>query len=197
MNFLAHSYLSKNDDESVIGNMIADFVKGRLKQQYSPGILAGIEFHRKIDSFTDSHPIFIDCKQYISDENHRYAGVILDIFFDHFLAVNWEKYSSTPLDQHAQHVYSILERNKTNLPLAFQLVLPSMIKNNWFVSYRKIKVIGYALDNVSNRISKENSISDAVNDLQDNYMELEEKFFEFFEDLEGYSKGLPNRHYST
>ena len=190
MNFLAHSYLSKNDDESVIGNMIADFVKGRLKQQYSPGILAGIEFHRKIDSFTDTHPIFLDCKQLISDENRRFAGVILDIFFDHFLAVNWNKYSSIPLEQHAQHVYSILQKNQHNLTLAFQLILPSMIKNNWFVSYKKIKVIGYALDNVSNRISKENSVSDAVNDLQDNYGELEERFFAFFGELEEYADDI-------
>ncbi len=190
MNFLAHSFLSKNDDESVIGNMIADFVKGRLKQQYPPQILAGIEFHRKIDSYTDSHPIFLSCKQYISDENRRYAAVILDIFFDHFLAMNWDKYSQIPLEQHAQHIYSILEKNKHTLPLTFQAVLPSMIRNNWFVSYKKIKVIGYALDNISARISKENSIPEAVNDLQNNYQELEEKFFEFFEELVGYGKTL-------
>ncbi len=186
MNFLAHSYLSKSDDESVVGNMIADFVKGRLKQQYPPQILAGIEFHRKVDTYTDSHPIFLDCKQYIAEENRRYAAVILDIFFDHFLAINWDKYSDIPLEQYAQHIYSILEKNKHNLPLSFQAVLPSMIRNNWFVSYKKIKVIGYALDNISNRISRENSISEAVNDLQDNYQELEKGFFEFFGELVGF-----------
>ena len=190
MNFLAHSYLSKNDDESVIGNMIADFVKGRLKQQYSPGILAGIEFHRKIDSFTDSHPIVIDCKKYIQERNRRFSGIILDMFFDHFLAINWQKYSPIPLEQHTQTVYDILEKNRHDLPKPFQFVLSMMIERNWFVSYKKIKVIGYALDNISSRISKENYISESILDLQDNYDELEERFFEFFGELEEYQEVL-------
>ncbi len=190
MNFLAHSFLSKNDDESVIGNMIADFVKGRLKDQYSPKILAGIEFHRKIDSYTDSHPIVIDCKNYIQEKNRRFAGIILDMFFDHFLALNWDKFSPIPLEQHTQNIYDILDKNKYDLPKTFQYVLSLMIERNWFVSYKKIEVIGYALDNISNRLSKENHIPDSIFDLRDNYQELESRFFEFFGELRGYGEEL-------
>ena len=190
MNFLAHSYLSKKSDEAIIGNIIADFVKGRLKDQYPKAILEGVSFHRKIDGYTDSHPLFISCKQYISEKNRRFSGAILDIFFDHFLSLHWNRYCDTPIEEYSQNIYSILESSKPILPEQFQQILPRMIKNNWFVAYAKVKVIGYALENISSRISRKNHVAESINDLKKNYKGIEKNFFIFFEDLKKYALSL-------
>ena len=93
MNYLAHLYLAEDSDESLLGNLLGDFVKGRLEEQYSPEIIKGIKTHRKVDAYTDFNQNFLACKKLLRPDRRRFAGIIVDMSFDHFLAKNWADYS--------------------------------------------------------------------------------------------------------
>src|SRR3954453_2663939 len=109
MNFLAHLYLSGNDPEIMVGNFLGDFVRGRnLLERYKKNIATGIELHRTIDEFTDTHPIVAQSKNRLREKYRHYAAVIVDIFYDHFLAKNWSEYSSELLPDFADRAYQIL-----------------------------------------------------------------------------------------
>src|SRR5580704_12124651 len=111
MNFLAHIYLSGNNHELMIGNFIADFVKGNKKNDYPDGIRKGIELHRAIDDYTDHHEITGRSKDRLRMKYHKYSGVIVDIYYDHFLAANFAQYSPKTLQQYSEDTYHILKEN--------------------------------------------------------------------------------------
>ncbi len=98
MNFLAHIYLSGNDTDLIIGNFIADGIKGKKYKKFSPGIQKGILLHREIDTFTDAHPIVRQSTKRLHKNYGHYSGIIVDILYDHFLAKNWSRYSDVPLE---------------------------------------------------------------------------------------------------
>lgn len=136
MNFLAHAYLSFNQPEILVGNMISDFVKGRTKFDYSKKIQAGIELHRKIDSFTDAHQTTKTAKRILQPFVQKYAGAFVDVIYDHFLANNRNCFNnSEALQTFATNCYSILNQYKHIVPQNFEMVMPSMQKNNWLYNY--------------------------------------------------------------
>ena len=108
MNFLAHIYLSGDTNEILIGNFIGDYVKGNDYLKYPTNIGKGILLHRKIDAFTDKHSVTKSCKTFINPKYRKFSGIVIDIFYDHFLATNWEQYSSVPLKEFAIRKYNIL-----------------------------------------------------------------------------------------
>src|SRR6476469_1163611 len=112
MNYLAHLYLADNSPESILGNLLGDFVKCQAAFNIYPiAIKKGIQLHRQVDAYTDSHAVVRESKKLISNINKRYAGIIIDVFYDHFLAKNWLTYSSIPLNEFAANVYAILQDN--------------------------------------------------------------------------------------
>ena len=151
MNFLAHLYLSKNNKNILIGNFIADAVKGNKYNNYPPEIKAGILLHREIDTYTDSHPIVRKSKRRLNKRYNHYNGVIIDILYDHFLAKNWHNYSDTPLDIYTDNVYQYLDENKDSLPEKIQYILPFMIQHNWLLNYATISGIGKILEGMNRR----------------------------------------------
>ncbi len=187
MNLLAHAYLSNNCTETTIGNLIADFVKGKLDNQYTHNITNGIKLHRKIDSYTDTHEIVLNCKKLFSKERRRFAGIIIDITFDHFLANKWDEYSCENLNEFAHRVYAILIGNMKIIPTSMHRIIPHMTENNWFVSYRNIDVIERAINSISYRLKKPNSIIGSIDEVKDNYQQLETAFDDFFPQLQTYS----------
>ena len=108
MNYLSHLFLAEDTEESKIGNLLGDFVKGRLNDDFSPEIINGIKTHRKIDLFTDSHETVRQTKKLISPERRKYSGVLIDIFFDHFLTLQWQIYSDKDFDLFIEDTYKIL-----------------------------------------------------------------------------------------
>src|SRR6478609_22744 len=116
MNFLAHIFLSNDQDEIIIGNFIADAVKGNNYKIYSEEVQKGILLHRQIDYFTDTHSVFIQSRTRLREEFGKYAGVVGDIFYDHFLAANWTQFHPTPLDLYSKEIYSLIEQNWSILP---------------------------------------------------------------------------------
>ncbi|MEM7009604.1 MAG: ACP phosphodiesterase [Thermodesulfobacteriota bacterium] len=187
MNYLAHLFLAEDSDESLLGNLLGDFVKGTVLDQYSPEIVKGIKTHRKVDAYTDQHPKFLECKKLLREDRRRFAGVIIDLGFDHFLAKNWSQYSSIELNDFAQRFYGVLLKYEAILPPKLLQRMPYMIQDNWLVSYQNIDTIELALNAISRRLTirfeRASVIRGGIDDIKDNYDELEEKFTEFFAEL--------------
>jgi len=186
MNYLAHLYLAEDSDESLLGNLLGDFVKGHLHEQYSPEIIKGIKTHRRVDLYTDSHPNFLACKKLLRADRRRFAGIIVDLSFDHFLAKNWSEYSDVKLSEFTDRVYNVLLEREQTLPKKLRDRLPYMVKDDWLGSYKNIETIGLALDAISKRLSrfeKAKPIKDGLDDIKSNYEEFEHNFSEFFPDL--------------
>jgi acyl carrier protein phosphodiesterase len=183
MNYLAHLYLAEDTPESCIGNLLGDFVKGTLANyhfRYSQEILKGIETHRKVDCFTDTHIIYRESKQRLNKVHRHFSGVIIDIFYDHFLAKNWSFFSSESLDEFSQKIYRILDNNQLILPEKIQRFLPAMKAENWLVLYRDFPGIELTFKRLSRRVKRENNLFLAIDDLEQNYVEIETDFLAFF-----------------
>jgi len=196
MNYLAHLYLSEDSEESIIGSIIADFVKGPLVDQYNPTILKAIQIHRKIDAFTDTHEMVLKSRKLFSSNRRRFAGIIIDVAFDHFLAKNWSSYSNLELDEFINKSYAIIKRYRKLLPGDLMFAVPKMIGEDWLGSYRYLDAIGVTLDKISKRIemkfSRENNLSGAIDEVKSNYEKLETNFNVFFPGLILYVENLRN-----
>lgn len=184
MNFLAHLYLSGPDEATMVGNFIGDFVKGRdLKAQFGEGIARGIELHRAIDEFTDRHPIVKQSKSRLWPTYRHYSAVIVDIFYDHYLAAGWSSYSDEPLDRYAQRAYQLLAKHDPILPEQVRYMLGYMTRNNWLVGYTYVEGIRRALTGMSRRATFESKMEQAVEDLRKDYVNFESDFKTFFPEL--------------
>ncbi|MGA9324672.1 MAG: acyl carrier protein phosphodiesterase [Salegentibacter sp.] len=188
MNYLAHIYLSGEDDQLKIGNFIADSIKGRKFLHYPERIQKGIILHRAIDYYTDTHPVFRKSSQRLFPKYRHYSGVIVDILYDHFLAANWKKYSSVPLETYVDQFYQMLNAHFDILPKKVQRFLPVMIENNWLLNYATIEGIGKILYQMNMRTGNKSKMNFAVEDLQNHYEDFKKEFFEFFEDLRDFTQ---------
>ena len=153
MNFLAHLYLSGNSHKIMIGNFIGDYVKGKDYENFADGIKYGILLHRKIDSFTDSHPIVKQSKNHFNKKYGKYAGVITDIIYDHFLSMQWCKYSNTPFEDFIYNTYEILLDNFDLLPTKVQKFVPDFVVYEWLNSYKTIEGLRKVFDRMSIKTS--------------------------------------------
>ncbi len=183
MNFLAHIFLSGNDNELMIGNFIADFIKGQKKNEFPPQIVKGIELHRAIDDFTDHHPVTMQSKRRLYPSQHKYSGVVVDLYYDHFLAKHFSAYSKVSLIEFASFTYDIILLNKKILPPMVLNFLPYMIERNWLANYASFEGIDRTLIELGKRVSFENKMHEASVDLKKHYSNFEEEFFLFFPQL--------------
>lgn len=183
MNYLAHLFLAESTPESLLGNLLGDFVKGSAVNLYPEEIIKGIDLHRKVDSYTDSHAIVRSSKSLVCSQRRRFAGVLIDMFYDHFLAKNWREYSEVPLPDFARSVYKILQDSRDILPESLKQVVPTIIARDLLCSYREIDGIDTALNRMSARIKRTNNLAGGVEDLTANYQQFESHFRAFFPDL--------------
>jgi len=189
MNYLAHLFLADNTPESLIGNLLGDFLKGVNKERYSIAIQQGIELHRKVDAYTDSHPIVKEAKKLVSVTRRRFAGILVDVFYDHFLARYWQNYSSLTLDDFSQKVYAILSQHQSILPDRLRCALPQMIQQDWLNKYQYISGIEVTLNCMARRANKQGHIlAGGVEELKAHYQELDGSFQAFFPELVRYAK---------
>ena len=188
MNFLAHLYLSGDDPKIMVGNFIADFVKGKdALYKYEERIAFGIELHRSIDAFTDSHPVVRVSKKRLSAKYRHYSAVIVDMYYDHFLSRYWEEFHSVPLETYSRNVYQILENHSAVLPDQLNMLLRYMIKGNWLLGYGTVEGIGQALSGMARRTPYESKMELAAGDLRDNYEVFKSDFMNFFPELRAYA----------
>ncbi|MCL6462337.1 MAG: DUF479 domain-containing protein [Flavobacterium micromati] len=183
MNFLAHIYLSGDNDLIKIGNFMADGIRGKQFETYPNEIQKGIILHRAIDTFTDSHPIFRQSTKRLHENYHHYAGVIVDILYDHFLAKNWDSYSDVKLEDFVNRFYQSLENNKNILSERTIAIMPILMKENWLLTYRSIAGINQILTQMDRRTQNQSKMRFATNELGEFYSEFEMEFKEFFKDL--------------
>ncbi len=188
MNFLAHLYLSENNTNILIGNFIADHIPGNKFTHFHPEIQKGILFHREIDTFTDAHKIVRKSKRRLHPRYRHYKGVIIDIFYDHYLAKNWQLYADIPLKTFAQNVYTLLQDNYEILPKKTKHLLPFMVEHNWLYNYQFTEGIKIVLNGMDNRTKQKSLMRFAIEDLENLHQEFEEDFTLFFEDLQLFSK---------
>ena len=183
MNYLAHLYLAGDDAEALLGSLMGDFVKGRVDPARPPALHHAILQHRRIDSFTDAHPLVKRSKQRIRPEFRRYAGILVDVFYDHFLATQWDWYTEVPLDEFAQTVYEQVDRHLPALPPRMQQSMRYMLANDLLRSYRTVDGIGQALRGIETRLRRPSRLGEAVSELEIAYPALRGDFTEFFPQL--------------
>lgn len=185
MNFLAHALLAASPPESRLGGLIGDFVKGPLDSEINaglpPAVRAGVALHRRIDSFADAHPAFRRSRGRVGALRRRYAGVMVDVFYDHLLAVNWARFCEQPLAAFAADCYALLERHHPVLPARLQRIRARMRDDDWLAGYRDLANLHRALDDMSrHRIARANPLTGAAHELEAALAEFEADFLEFF-----------------
>ena len=188
MNFLAHIYLSFGDKEIAIGNFIADSIRGNKFKHLPPRVQKGILLHREIDTFTDAHPIPKKSSKRLHKNYSHYSRVIVDIFYDHFLAKNWSLYCDVPLAIYVEDFYDLLEKHHTYLPDAVKRMLPYMLADNWLLNYSRMEGIDRVLKGMNRRTKNKSKMDYAIFDLEEHYDAFEQEFAAFFEELIVFSK---------
>lgn len=183
MNFLAHIYLSGDNDLLKIGNFMADSIRGHSYDNYPTEIRKGILLHRSIDSFTDMHPIYRQSKHRLHEKYGHYSGVIMDIFYDHFLAKNWRHYSEIKLEDYAQDFYLLLKDNYEVLTERAKGMMPYMIGRNWLVSYATIEGLQMIMFQMDYRTKHRVAMDESIVELKQFYTEFENEFTLYFEEL--------------
>ncbi len=183
MNFLAHIYLSFDDKEITLGNFFADHIRGNKYQHFPDRIQKGILLHREIDTFTDAHPIARQSSKRLHKNYSHYSRVIVDIYYDHFLAKNWADYSDVPLADYVENFYDLLEDNYDILPMATKRMMPYMIADNWLLNYANLAGIQRVLNGMNRRTNNKSRMNFAILDLEEHYEEFENEFTDFFKEL--------------
>lgn len=183
MNFLAHIYLSGDSRDLLIGNFIGDYIKGKEYKKYPLPIQEGILMHRKIDYFTDSHQVTRDARKLVSDRYGLYSGIVIDIFYDHFLSANWESFSDMSLKTYVRNRYRLLDSGFSMFPAGVKTWFPYFIKSNWLEAYTSFEGLVMVFKRMSYRTSLPDHSEYAVLQLKQNYDVMSGYFDEFFLDI--------------
>jgi len=186
MNFLAHLYLSGESEKIMVGNFMADYVKGRKHENYRSDIQKGILLHRSIDFYTDTHPLVSQSGQYFREVYRKYSGVVTDVIYDHFLAKNWELYHQQALPIFVSRCHEALVKNYLVLPNRVKMFLPFLIKSRRLETYAEIEGLRTALNIMVRHTSLPDKTDSAIDILLENYESLEIEFHSFMNDIIAY-----------
>ena len=189
MNFLAHTYLAGGSDHAIVGSLMGDFVKGPLNGRYGSEIARALALHRRIDVYTDAHHVVRQSRQRVSSARRRFAGILVDMFYDHFLALRWDEYSDMPLERFTARIYSALRQHHALLPERLQAIAPRMAAADWLGSYRYVEAIGLALDRMGQRLKRGNPLLRSTEELLAHYEDFDADFRTFFPDVVRFARG--------
>ncbi|MDH4584711.1 DUF479 domain-containing protein [Pseudomonas sp. BN415] len=190
MNYLAHLHLGGSQPAQLLGSLYGDFVKGPLAGRWPAEIEAAIRLHRRIDAFTDSHPLITQAKLRFPSERRRFAGILLDVFFDHCLARDWNLFAAEPLDAFTRHVYQVLVA-EPQLPGRLALIAPRMAAQDWLGSYREFETLERVIAGMSRRISRPEALDGAMAELETLYRPLSDDFRQFYPLLQQFAGTQP------
>ncbi|WP_372626583.1 ACP phosphodiesterase [Arsukibacterium sp.] len=190
MNYLAHAVLAKQNPYSLTGNLLGDFCKGVQVGSLHPDIKAGLDNHRATDRFTDSHIIVRTAKAGFSQGRRRFAGVALDVLFDHFLIRHWQQFYSAPFADYKLKLYQHLSEAMPLMPLPMQQTMLRVCRYDWFASYQHLSGLGQALDHIAGRIRFANNFGGIIDEITPRYAELEQSFLQFYPQLQRHLQQL-------
>lgn len=190
MNHLMHLFLSGDDPEILVGNLMGDFVKGRLDDRFPPGILRGLEIHRKIDSFAAGNELFLRSKCCIDPRFGHFRAVLVDIFYDHFLACYWNDFSPLSLEEFLSRSHQTLACYEDQLPSRLRDLLPRMFSRHWLIAYREPAGIEKALRRMSERLARPNPLAEGFGELLEKRDLLQRDFRAFLPEIRAYTKAL-------
>ena len=191
MNHFAHLVLSQPTLESTVGNLLGDFARGVDPDALPPAVRAGLDNHRAVDRFTDAHPRVQEMKRGFSRQRRRFAGIALDIYFDHLLINHWERFEQRDLDRLIAAFYRRMQKGRELMPGEnMRRVTRRMVDYDWFGSYRDIDAVAESLDRVAGRIRFENRFAGVIEELQRHHDLICEGFFEFYPELERHVERL-------
>ena len=184
MNWLAHLLLAEPNPEASLGNLLGDLVKGEARKTLSPGLQKGIKCHQAIDMFTDQHPIVKLSKGRIDSQYRRFAGILVDVFYDYILANNWQDYSNIALAEFTTTTYASWSGHLETLPLYAYGVIKRLMAEDWLLTYSTVSGIETTLTRISWRLNRRSKrsydLTPAINELLNNYVSLEQDFQQFF-----------------
>lgn len=187
MNYLAHLHLGGPRPGQLLGSLYGDFVKGPLAGRFAAEVEAAILLHRRIDAFTDRHPLVRAACARFPVERRRYAGILLDLFFDHCLARHWDDYADEPLTGFSARVYRVLDA-EPQLPGRLAQIAPRMAAQDWLGSYREFAVLERVLLNMQRRLSRPEGLDGALIELERLYPVLLEDFRRFYPELMAFAR---------
>ena len=190
MNHLAHLFLSPDSELHRVGSLLGDFARGLDPAILPPPVCEGLRHHRAVDAFTDQHPDVIASKRLFSTRRRRFAGVALDILYDHYLLRHWQRFSSVPVDDFIDQVYRELQENRLIMPQKMRFVTDRIARHDWFRSYQDLDNIGFALDRVASRIRFRHSFEGIIEEIKTYDSELEAHFLSFFPDLRAHARNV-------
>ncbi|MCP4598024.1 acyl carrier protein phosphodiesterase [Neptuniibacter sp.] len=185
MNYLAHLFLAQPTVESRVGNLLGDFARGVNTELLPEPILKGLENHRLVDRYTDSHPAVKQLKALVSPQRRRFAGIMLDMAFDHYLIKHWDRFSSQPFEASCKEYYLSLYQGADLMPERMRTITSRIIEQDWFSSYASIEGIGLALDRIAGRIRFQNEFAGSIDELLLLQGQIEQSFLKFFPELIG------------
>jgi acyl carrier protein phosphodiesterase len=190
VNWLAHALLSDDSVEFRLGNVLADLVKGRERKTMSDEFLRGVKHHQKIDAFTDTHPIVCQSRKRISDSYRRFSGILVDIFYDYYLANAWQEHCDIPLLQFTSALYAQLQAYPMTFSEDVQFAIDRLIEDDRLGLYQHIHGIENTLKRVSNRIAdktgRDFKLDLAIDELTNNHAALASDFARFVPQLKAY-----------
>jgi acyl carrier protein phosphodiesterase len=191
MNYFAHLVLSQPTVESTVGNLLGDFARGIDQSALDSAVLAGLKNHRAVDRFTDSHPKVKALKQCFSQKRRRFAGIALDVYFDHLLVSYWQDFDHRNLDDVIAEFYLRMEQGQTLMPGSeMRRITSRMITHDWFGSYQDIDSVAEALDRIATRIRFPNAFDNAIEDILSNEDLIQSVFLQFYPELKVHVESL-------
>jgi acyl carrier protein phosphodiesterase len=188
MNYLAHAYLSFNNPDILLGNMISDFVKGKKQYDYPIPIQQGIQLHRAIDTFTDNHLATKKAKEIFRKDYRLYSGAFVDIVYDHFLANDTNEFSTKKdLKNFATNSYAVLSSYSQWMPEPFNKMFPYMKQQDWFYNYQHLQGIENSFNGMVRRAAYLTESKIAFTLFVENYDSLQEVYSDFFKDVKNFA----------
>jgi acyl carrier protein phosphodiesterase len=184
MNYLAHLFLARHSGAAMVGGIMGDFVKADVTGRYPPDIAREIQLHRYIDSYTDSHPAVKASARLFAEGRRRYAGILLDVFYDHLLSLQWERWCDEPRQRMLNRFYAALAEHEALLPERLRAMAPHMVERNWLNTYDDFASVQVAVERISMRLSRNgDALRDGIADLRRHYDGIAAGFGAFFPDL--------------
>jgi acyl carrier protein phosphodiesterase len=184
MNYLAHCFLAEPNCESIVGNLLGDFCKNLDEKSLSDELKIALANHRTVDRFTDHHDLVKEAKALFSPHRRRFAGIAVDVLFDYYLIKHWSAFSDDPYSEFKKTTYQLIAQGYPLMPQRMQVVMTSVVENDWFSNYEQLESTGYAIDRIAQRIRFKNNFAGSLEDIVKNERQLEQAFLEFFPQLQ-------------